>query len=86
MGYKRYKPVFITVNGKEIQMINSYGYYTAEYVKTSGKPYRYADRKENWYSKTQCKNMKKPVNKNEEPVGFSIAMHGYYALYERNAL
>lgn len=85
MGYKRYKPIFTNVNGKEIKMINSYGYYTAEYVKSTGKPYKSDERKDNWYSKSQCKKMKQPVKENEEPVGFSIAMHGYYALYERDA-
>lgn len=83
MGYKRYKPIYGNINGKEMKIMNDYGFYTAEYVKTTGKPYKGIDRKKNWYSKTQCKKIKMPVKDGEEPVAFSIAMHGYYALYER---
>lgn len=84
MGYRRYKPVKININGKEIEMINSHGCYSAEYVRNSGKPYKAEDRKENWYSKTQCLKMKKPVLEGEEPIAFSRAMHGYYPLYQRD--
>lgn len=64
-------------------MINQYGFYTANYVRMSRKPYLTEERQKNWYSKTQCKKMKKPVADGEEPVAFSRAMHGYYPLYER---
>jgi len=66
VGFKRYKPIYANVNGEEIQMINSYGFYTANYVKTTGKPYKAKDKKNDWYSKTQCKKMKMPVSKDEE--------------------
>ena len=77
------EPVYITIDGKKIIKINRYGCFSAEYVKLTGKPYLKKDRKKNWYSKTQCLKMKKPIEKDEEPVGFSRAMHGYYGLYER---
>lgn len=85
MGYNRYEEVYTTINNKNIIMINSYGYFTANYVRETGLPMK--ERKDNWLSKSQCNLIKKPVGEEElidGIVGFARAMHGYYALYERN--
>lgn len=84
MGYRRYEEVFINIDGKEIKLYNSYGFFAAEYVNYTGLPKN--ERRKNWLSKSQCKIIKKPVNEDElinGIVGFMPAMHGYYALYER---
>lgn len=86
MAYRKYKPVYITINGKEILIKNHYGWYTAEYVKAMNIPRCKIDvkREDNWYSATQCKKIKMPVVEGEKPVAASTAMHGYYLVYERD--
>ena len=84
MGYKRYEEVHITLNNKIVKMINSYGFFAAEYVHARNLPKHRMS--ENWLSRTECKIIKRPVTDDEllgGIVGFSRAMHGYYALYER---
>lgn len=85
MGYRRYNPVYTIVNDEVVEMTNSYGYFSAQYVRATGLPT--GERKDNWLSKSQCKLIKKPVGEEELTegiVGFARAMHGYYALYERD--
>ena len=74
MPYKYYPPVYVTINGKEVEMKNSYGWYSAEYIQTMNIPRCNIDveRKPNWYSATQCKKIKMPVTENETPVAAAI--------------
>ena len=86
-GYNRCPELCIEHGNKLIIMINSYGYFSGEYVRATGLPFSKSERQSNWLSKTQCKIIKQPVLEDEEYngiVGFARAMHGYYALYERN--
>ncbi len=73
---------------KKIPMYNSYGFYTAEYCRTTRKPMiqqsEYFAFKDVLLSKTRCKEIKKPVREGEEIYAFLRAMHGYCALYYRN--
>lgn len=74
---------------KQIYMFNGYGFYTAEYCKSTKKPmfksfseYRpFADK---LLSATKCKKIKRPVQENEEIYAFYKVMHGYCALYFRD--
>ena len=86
MPYKYYPPVYVTINGKEVEMKNSYGWYSAEYIQAMNIPRCNIDivRKPNWYSATQCKKIKMPVTEGEKPVAASSAMHGYYLVFERD--
>ncbi len=73
---------------KKIPMYNSYGFYTAEYCRTTRKPMiqqsEYFAFKDVLLSKTRCKEIKKPVREGEEIYAFLRAMYGYCALYYRN--
>lgn len=72
---------------KEIPMYNSYGFYTAEYCRSTKKPMiqqsEYRAFKDVLLSKTRCKEIKQPVQENEEIYAFLRVMHGYCALYYR---
>lgn len=77
---------YIEVDGKKIYIKNSYGWYSAEYVKAMKIPRCKIDiqRKDNWYSATQCKKIKMPISIGEKPVACSASQNGYYLLYERD--
>ena len=68
--------------------LNSYGFYTAEYCRTTKKPMiqqnEYFAFKDVLLSKTRCKEIKQPVREGEEIYAFLRAMNGYCALYYRN--
>ena len=84
MGYKRYDETYIVVNNEIIVLTNTYGYFSAQFVKSTNLPIGRLN--DNWMSKSQCKAIKKPVNEEEVLnglVGFCRAMHGYYGLYYR---
>ena len=72
---------------KEIPMYNSYGFYTAEYCRSTKKAMiqqsEYRAFKDVLLSKTRCKEIKQPVQENEEIYAFLRVMHGYCALYYR---
>lgn len=72
---------------KKINKLNSYGFYTAEYCKTTKKPMfqanEYEPFKDVLLSKTRCKEIKKPVIEGENIYAFLRVMHGYCALYYR---
>ncbi len=72
---------------KKISMYNQYGYYTAEYCRTTKKPMiqkeRYGAFQDVLLSKTRCKQIKEPVREGEEIYAFLRVMHGYCALYYR---
>lgn len=86
MAHRHYEEVYTIVNGKEVLMKNHYGWYSAEYIEAMKLPRCLIDveRKPNWYSSTQCKKIKMPVQEGEQPVACSRAMHGYYLVYERD--
>lgn len=73
---------------KKIPMLNRYGFYTAEYCKSTKKPmiqqHEYAAFQDVLLSKTRCKEIKRPVRENEEIYAFLRVMYGYCALYYRN--
>lgn len=73
---------------KEIFTFNSYGFYTAEYCRSTKKPMlqsnEYAPFKDVLLSKTRCKAIKRPVKENEPIYAFLRVMHGYCALYYRD--
>lgn len=80
---------FVLKEEKNICIFNQYGFYTAEYCKSTKKPmfksfneYRpFADK---LLSATKCKKIKRSVQKNEEIYAFYKVMHGYCALYFRD--
>lgn len=57
-------------------------------VEKTGKPFftTYEDVPKNCFSKSQCKNMKQPVQEDEEPSAYVLnrLWHGYLPLYVRN--
>lgn len=73
---------------KKIPMYNSYGFYSAEYCRSTKKPMiqqsEYRAFKNVLLSKTRCKEIKKPVGENEEIYAFLRVMNGYCALYYRD--
>lgn len=77
------------VEKPKIYMFNSYGYYTAEYCRSTGKPMfkskgEYEPFANNLLSKTRCKVLKMPVKDDEEIYAFYKVQNGYCALYFRN--
>ena len=73
---------------KKVPVLNSYGFYTAEYCITTKKPMiqpsEYEAFKDVLLSKTRCKQIKKPVREGEEIYAFLRVRNGYCALYYRN--
>lgn len=73
---------------KKIPMYNSYGFFIAEYCRSTRKPmlqqHQYGPFKGILLSKTRCKEIKKPVSEGEEIYAFLRVMNGYCALYYRN--
>lgn len=71
-----------------------YRCYTAESARKTGLPMignkdftkdEYAEKYFNkWLSKSRCKQIKQPVQDNENPVAFYRVKNGYVPLYERN--
>lgn len=66
---------------------NSYGWYTAEYCRTTGLPMynkkTYADVSDKYLSKTRCAKLKMPVKEGEKPAAFYRVDRGYCGLYLR---
>lgn len=66
---------------------NSYGWYTAEYCRSTGLPMynkeTYADVSDRYLSKTRCAKIKQPVKEGEEPSAFYRVDRGYCGLYLR---
>ena len=66
---------------------NGYGWYTAEYCRSTGLPMydkkSYAAVADIYFSKTRCTKIKKPVQEGEEPVAFYRVDRGYCGLYLR---
>lgn len=73
---------------KKVPVFNSYGFYTAEYCRTTKKPMiqpsEYRAFKDVLLSKTRCKEIKQPVREGEEIYAFLRVRNGYCALYYRN--
>lgn len=73
---------------KKINMYNNYGFFSAEYCKSTKKPMiqqsEYKAFKNVLLSKTRCKEIKQPVREGEEIYAFLRVMNGYCALYYRN--
>ena len=73
---------------KKVPVFNSYGFYTAEYCRTTKKPMiqpsEYRAFKDVLLSQTRCKEIKKPVREGEEIYAFLRVRNGYCALYYRN--
>lgn len=71
-----------------MKKINSYGWYTAEYCRSTGLPMynqqTYAEVSKKYLSKTRCKKNKKPVKAGEEPCAFYRVSQGYCGLYDRS--
>ena len=67
---------------------NQYGWYTAEYCRSTGLPMytrkTYADVSDRYLSKTRCAKIKMPVKEGENPVAFYRVERGYCALYLRD--
>jgi hypothetical protein len=66
---------------------NGYGWYTAEYCKSTGLPMynkkTYTDVADRYLSKTRCAKIKKPVKEGEKPAAFYRVDRGYCGLYLR---
>ena len=73
---------------KKVPVFNSYGFYTAEYCRTTKKPMiqpsEYRAFKDVLLSQTKCKEIKEPVRDGEEIYAFLRVRNGYCALYYRN--
>ena len=73
---------------KKVPVFISYGFYTAEYCRTTKKPMiqpsEYRAFKDVLLSQTRCKEIKKPVREGEEIYAFLRVRNGYCALYYRN--
>lgn len=73
---------------KKVPVFNSYGFYTAEYCRTTKKPMiqpsEYRAFKDVLLSKARCKEIKQPVREGEEIYAFLRVRNGYCALYYRN--
>ena len=73
---------------KKVPVFNSYGFYTAEYCRTTKKPMiqpsEYRAFKDVLLSQTRCKEIKKPVREGDEIYAFLRVRNGYCALYYRN--
>lgn len=71
----------------KIQMYNSYGFYTADYCRSTKKPMiqqdEYSAFKDVLLSKSKCKEIKKPVKDDEPIYAFLRVRNGYCALYLR---
>ena len=67
--------------------LNRYGWYSAEYCKSTGLPMydkkSYAAVADKYLSKTRCAKIKKTVREGEEPVAFYRMDRGYCGLYLR---
>ena len=70
-----------------MKKINAYGWFTAEYCKSTGLPMydkkSYAEVADKLISKTRCAKLKMPVKDGEEPVAFYRVDRGYCGLYSR---
>lgn len=73
---------------EKIEKYNQYGFYTAEYCKSTNKPMisreDYPAFFEILLSKTRCTEIKQPVKENEKIYAFLRVRNGYCALYYRN--
>ena len=67
---------------------NGYGWYTAEYCRSTGLPMynkkTYSSVADRYLSKTRCKQLKVPVKDGEDPVAFYRVDRGYCGLYDRS--
>lgn len=70
-----------------MKITNSYGWFTAEYCRSTGLPMynkeTYAAVSGRLLSKTRCAKLGKPVKENESPVAFYRVDRGYCGLYLR---
>lgn len=73
---------------KDIEIFNDYGFYTADYCKSTRKPLftssTYSAFSDKLLSKSRCKQIKRPVTEKEEIYGFYKVKNGYCALYYRD--
>ena len=85
--YKKLKQEVGLEEAPKIPVINSYGFYTAEYCRSTKKPMiqssQYAPFSNTLLSKSRCKKIKRPVEDNEEIYAFLRVHNGYCALYYR---
>lgn len=73
---------------RAIRKFNAYGWYTAEFCRSTGLPMydkrNYQEHAATLLSKSRCKAIKQPVREGEEPVAFYRVARGYCGLYERD--
>ena len=79
----------LTLKSKsKVAMYNTYGFYTAEYCRSTKKPMiqqnEYSAFKDVLLSKTRCKEIKQPVREGEEIYAYLRVRNGYCALYFRD--
>ena len=71
-----------------MKITNGYGWYTAEYCKSTGLPMynkkSYEQVEDKYLSKTRCAKIKMPVKEGESPVAFYRVDRGYCGLYDRS--
>ena len=72
----------------KVPMYNSYGFYTADYCRTTKKPMiqpdEYSAFSDILLSESKCKKIKQPVLEKEKIYAFLRVRNGYCALYFRN--
>lgn len=66
-------------------IFNAQGFYTADFVKSTGKPryYNTASVPKDYVSKTKCARLNRPVTRDESIVAFRKVQSGYCGLYLR---
>ena len=73
--------IFEKSGGGSMRKTNGYGWFTAEYCKSTGLPMydkkSYAAVADRYLSKTRCAKIKKPVNEGENPVAFYVFVNGH---------
>ena len=71
-----------------MKITNGYGWYTAEYCKSTGLPMynkkSYEQFADKYLSKTRCAKIKMPVKEGESPIAFYRVDRGYCGLYDRS--
>ena len=71
-----------------MKITNGYGWYTAEYCKSTGLPMyskkSYEQVAGKYLSKTRCAKIKMPVKEGENPVAFYRVDRGYCGLCDRS--
>lgn len=71
-----------------MKVLNRYGWFAAEYVKSTGLPIynskNYTEVANKYLSKSRCARIKYPVKDGELPCAFYRVQQGYCGLYDRS--